>query len=218
MPGSFQLLASTFRANPELLTRTTLSLMYPKFQLEAVRESSLDLDPFLVLSLIRQESAFDEKAKSSANAYGLMQLQLPTARTFEKVAKNQLYDPKTNVRIGSKYFTHLLTRYSGEVGLALAAYNAGPERIKGWVRRYPMDNRLLFFDLIPVRETRDYVSSIVRNYYWYLRLYAAKNQEFKSVVQRIYWLSRPSLGQTQTLRLNGPSVPAPLIDLQQNSD
>lgn len=176
-PTSFQLLASIFRENPQFISRSTLELMYPLSQFEIIQKMSPSVDPYLVLSLIRQESAFNENAKSLAGAFGLMQLQLPTARNFEKVSRKQLYNPIINVRVGIKFFNRLLKRYQGEVELALAAYNAGPQRIQEWRKRYPVENRLLFLDLLPIRETRDYVSSIIRNYYWYLNLYAASEIE-----------------------------------------
>jgi soluble lytic murein transglycosylase len=65
-----------------------------------------------------------------------------------------------------------VTRYEGDVELALAAYNAGSEVVDKWARRYPVKNRLLFLDLIPYAETRNYVTLIGRNYYWYSKLYA----------------------------------------------
>lgn len=76
------------------------------------------------------------------------------------------------MRLGVRFFSHLLDRYSGDVELALAAYNAGPDRVDEWMRRYPfVENPMLFVDLIPFKETREYVASIARNYYWYLKLY-----------------------------------------------
>jgi soluble lytic murein transglycosylase len=99
------------------------------------------------------------------------------------VGKAQLMDPRTNVQVGVRYFSGLLQRFGGEAELALAAYNAGPERVEQWLSRYPADDRLLFVDLIPFRETREYVASIARNYYWYRELYLEKNRE-KSLAQR----------------------------------
>jgi soluble lytic murein transglycosylase-like protein len=75
-----------------------------------------------------------------------------------------------------RFFSRLVERYDGNVEFALAAYNAGPERVDVWRMRYPVENRLLFLDLIPFKETREYVASIARNYYWYQRLYPASGQ------------------------------------------
>lgn len=175
--NSFQLLASAFKMDSDLLSENTLGLMYPLIRWEEVEELSQTLDPFLVLSIIRQESAFDEDARSPAGAQGLMQLQPPTARRFQRVSKRQLYDPRVNIKIGVTYFSYLLQQNQGEAGFALAAYNAGPQRMKQWLKRYPIENRILFFDLLPIRETRDYVSSIARNYFWYHRLYGYKRKK-----------------------------------------
>lgn len=167
----FQFLATLYRENPFLITKSTLEFLYPMHQMDLVRDQSPRLDPYLVLSLIRQESAFNARARSPAGAIGLMQLLPTTARNFERVSKHQLLDPKVNVRVGVKYLSRLIKRYGFEVEMALAAYNAGPSRIDQWRKRYPVEDRLLFLDMMPVRETREYVSSIVRNYYWYVQLY-----------------------------------------------
>ncbi|MGZ3689746.1 MAG: lytic transglycosylase domain-containing protein, partial [Bdellovibrionota bacterium] len=167
----FQLMGSLFRENPFLLSRSTITLLYPLQKMSLLQGQTQKLDPYLIISLIRQESAFNDRAKSPAGALGLMQLQPSTARRFERVSKKQLLDPKTNIRVGVKYFTRLLRQYDNDVELALAAYNAGPQNVAEWQKRYPISNRLLFIDLMPLRETRDYVSSIARNYYWYQRLY-----------------------------------------------
>ena len=107
-----------------------------------------------------------------------MQLMPKTARKFERLRSTQkLYDPVTNVKIGSKFFSTLLTRYDGDAALALAAYNAGAKRIEDWVRRYPVKDRILFLDLIPFKETRQYVSAIARNYFWYNTLYPEVENE-----------------------------------------
>jgi soluble lytic murein transglycosylase len=100
-----------------------------------------------------------------------MQLMPNTARRMERVSKRELYDAKTNIRLGVRFFKQMMDRYNNVTELALAAYNAGPERVDEWLRRYPTDNRMLFVDLIPFKETREYVSFIGRNYYWYRLLY-----------------------------------------------
>ncbi len=168
----FSLMTAILREQPGLITKSTLEMLYPLRDFELIRNTGAAVDPFLVISLIRQESAFNQRAVSRAGARGLMQLMPATARRMERrVSKRQLFDPETNVRIGVKYFSYLLELYEGDVEHALAAYNAGPLRVNEWKQRYPTDNRLVFLDLIPFKETREYVASIARNYYWYLRLY-----------------------------------------------
>ncbi len=170
---NFRFMASAFRENPSLISRPTLEILYPTQFLEYVPAVQSHLDRFFTLSIIRQESAFDPNAASPARAMGLMQLQLPTARNYDKrVSIQQLWEPETNIRIGSKYINRLVESERGSIELALAAYNAGPGRIRQWKARYPITNRLLFIDLLPARETREYVSSILRNYFWYIKLYS----------------------------------------------
>ncbi len=95
----------------------------------AARESELPLS--LLLAVARGESDFDTRARSSANAYGLMQIQWPgTARHLGIRRLRDLYDPCTNVRAGARYLRELLDRYDGDLHLALAAYNYGPSRIR----------------------------------------------------------------------------------------
>ena len=95
----------------------------------AAGESGLPLS--LLLAVARGESDFDARARSSANAYGLMQIQWPvTARHLGIRRLRDLYDPCTNVGAGARYLRELLERYSGDLHLALAAYNYGPGRIR----------------------------------------------------------------------------------------
>ncbi|MFZ9595529.1 MAG: lytic transglycosylase domain-containing protein [Bdellovibrionia bacterium] len=168
---SFQVLAAAFRQDPQLITASTLKLMYPMGFFNHIQNLRTQMDPYLVLSLIRQESAFDEQASSPAGAHGLMQLQYNTARQWGRVIKKQLLNPQINLKLGVKYFKFLEKSFGGRIDLALAAYNAGPQRLKSWLNRYPIEEALLFIDSLPIQETRDYVTSIARNYYWYRKLY-----------------------------------------------
>ncbi len=171
----FRHLAPLFRDHQYLIGESSMRLFYPSSYFESELESGeverWGLDAFLLLSLIRQESAFQPRARSPAGARGLMQLMPRTARSFERVSLEALYDPEVNKRIGAKYLNQLLRRYDGDVELALAAYNAGPSRVTEWLRRYPTEDRMLMVDLFPFRETREYVAFISRNYFWYNTLY-----------------------------------------------
>jgi soluble lytic murein transglycosylase len=168
----FKILASLFHDQSDMLSLTALKMYFPLSHFDLLDSSETALDPYLVLSLIRQESAFNSRARSAAGARGLMQLMPATARQLGARSASALFDPKVNIRVGTKYLTHRLRNYDGDVELTLAAYNAGFARVDGWLKRYPSENRLLFLDLIPFRETRDYVSAIERNYYWYVQLYS----------------------------------------------
>ncbi len=174
----FKLLSSVFREDPNLISRSALQLFYPHHSNLTQGNQTGTLDSMLLLSLIRQESAFNTRARSPAGAMGLMQVMPKTARRFFKLrSPNQLYNPKLNLEVGSRYFSNLMKSYGGDAELALAAYNAGPKRVEEWLKRYPVKDRALFLDLIPFKETREYVSSIARNYFWYVSLYSDRLHE-----------------------------------------
>lgn len=168
----FKILNELFLDAPRTVSLQTLKLFFPLSYLEIVRHKQNQIDPLLILSLIRQESAFNKEARSIAGARGLMQVMPATARMVDRGRAALLNEPSVNIDVGTKYFISRLRQYEGDVELTLAAYNAGFNRVDDWRKRYPTDNRLLFLDFIPFRETRDYVSSILRNYYWYVILYS----------------------------------------------
>jgi soluble lytic murein transglycosylase len=168
----FRILDSVFRTQSEYVVDSTLKLFYPLKYLQYISENVSRVNPFLITALIRQESAFQEEAHSRVGAVGLMQLMPRTAKLMDRtVNRKKLFNPETNLRIGIRYFESLVDRFQGDVELALAGYNAGPEAVDRWKKRYPMTNRLLFLDLIPYSETRNYVTLIGRNYYWYSKIY-----------------------------------------------
>ena len=174
MISLFRMLDSVFRTQSEYVVDSTLKLFYPLKYLERISEESKKLDPLLIAALIRQESAFQETVKSRVGAVGLMQLMPATARLMDRrVKRRDLLKPEVNVRLGVRYFQMLVDRFNGDVELALASYNAGSEVVERWEKRYPTRNRLLFLDLMPFAETRNYVTLIGRNYYWYSRIYGS---------------------------------------------
>ncbi|NUM87744.1 MAG: lytic transglycosylase domain-containing protein [Bdellovibrionales bacterium] len=152
------------QASPPLLR-----LLFP-LKPEITRALDVDSDEALLLSLIRQESKFDAGALSHAGAVGLMQVMPATAERVGIAEPGLLWDPGENVRVGTRYLHQLLAQYEN-VELALAAYNAGPHRVDDWLKRYPTVDRMIFLDLIPFKETREYVAAIANNYWWYRRLY-----------------------------------------------
>lgn len=154
------------------VTLDTLNLFFPRAYTDQILNSAGLVDPVIVLSLIRQESAFDPFARSGADARGLMQLLPSTASKWLTNSKQELYDPSANVRVGVKYMETLFKRYDGNVEHVLAAYNAGLRNLDKWRQRFPQANTLMFMDLIPFKETRTYVAIILRNAYWYGRLMA----------------------------------------------
>ena len=130
--------------------------------------------PEFILSIIRQESEFDARANSYAGARGMMQLMKYTAKVVAKKA-NLKYsisgltkDPEYNIKLGSFYFNSLLEDYNGIYPFAIAAYNAGPNRVKTWrrVNGDPARNQLSYVDwieLIRFKETRNYVQRVLEN-------------------------------------------------------
>ncbi|MFN9065844.1 MAG: lytic transglycosylase domain-containing protein, partial [Bdellovibrionales bacterium] len=163
----FQVLGKLINDHPDFRTKSVKSMLFPNWYFESVSFHSSQVDPWLIQSLIRQESAFDPRARSRVGATGLMQLMPATARIYGKINRQQLKDPEQNVRVGVRFFERLLNRYDGNIHYSLAAYNAGPGKVDDWVKRYPTQDPQLFSDIIPYRETREYVAFILRNYYWY---------------------------------------------------
>ena len=128
----------------------------------------------LVLAIIRQESEFDPKANSYAGAKGMMQLMTYTAKLVAKQAKlpynkkRLTSDPKYNIKLGSYYFAGLLENYEGSYPFSIAAYNAGPKRVKYWrkLNGDPQKGKISYIDwieLIKFRETRNYVQRVLEN-------------------------------------------------------
>ncbi len=129
----------------------------------------------LILSIIRQESEFDLEANSHAGAKGLMQLMPYTAKLVSKQAKlpysksRLTTDPEYNINLGSHYIAGLILQYDGAYPFAVAAYNAGPNRVKYWKRinKDPQKKQVDYVDwveLIKFRETRNYVQRVLENY------------------------------------------------------
>ena len=141
------------------------------------RSAQAGVDPMLTAGLIRQESAYDPEARSGANARGLMQLLPKTARRFAKQARVRystpmLFEPDYNIHIGTIYFAGL-KRDFGSVESALAAYNAGEDRVTFWTTGQTYREPAEFVDSIPFTETREYVEIVTRNADIYRKLYGA---------------------------------------------
>ena len=134
------------------------------------------LDPFLVASLIRQESEFNPYAVSRANAVGLMQLLPKTGKLVAKEEKlkrynaSQLYTPAVNMQLGTRYFKGMVDKF-GSFEYALAAYNAGSDRVEEWMGQGKYRDAEEFVESIPFTETREYVQAILRNANVYRQLY-----------------------------------------------
>lgn len=143
----------------------------------------LDLDPNLLLAIIRQESAFDERALSRAGARGLMQIMPATGRLLARQARlrdfsvDDLWNPRTSIQFGARHLSDHLRYFDRterwRLGLALCAYNAGLNAARRWSKRLPDDDVDTFVESIPYRETRNYVKLVYRNYQVYSYLQGA---------------------------------------------
>ncbi|WP_263385449.1 transglycosylase SLT domain-containing protein [Granulicella arctica] len=138
------------------------------------------LDPYLVASLIRQESEFNAGVVSHANAYGLMQLLPSVGKAMAKKQgmknfnQNQLLNPVTNLQLGTMNLKLVLDRFGGQKEYALAAYNAGDTPIRAWLATGDYKDIPEFVESIPYTETREYVQAILRNREMYRQLYPSK--------------------------------------------
>jgi soluble lytic murein transglycosylase len=161
------------------LPRPYWEALFPKAYWTDLRKYSQlnGLDPYLVASLIRQESEFNALALSRANAVGLMQLLPKTGKSVAKQVKlkgysaPQLYTPAVNLELGTRYFKDMVDKYNGQFEYALAAYNAGTDRVGDWLGQGHYRDPQEFVESIPFTETREYVQAILRNASVYRQLY-----------------------------------------------
>jgi len=140
--------------------------------------TSNGLDPYLVAALIRQESEFNPSAVSRANAVGLMQLlpkvgrQVARQQKLKHFSTAQLFTPAMNLQLGTHYFRSMVDKFGG-LEYALAAYNAGADRVQDWQGQGKFRDAEEFVESIPFTETREYVQAILRNANVYRQLYGA---------------------------------------------
>lgn len=135
------------------------------------------VDPFLLLAIIRTESNFDIGQTSKKGAIGLMQVMPQTAdwviaqAAFDPMAKEYLDDPKVNIDIGTWYMAFLLKQYKGDLVLSIAAYNAGPGNVNTWIKNQRWDGRKETLEDIPYGETRHYVQRVLYYHKRYQEIY-----------------------------------------------
>jgi soluble lytic murein transglycosylase len=161
------------------IPRKVWETLFPRPFWEELRKNAAanHLEPHLVASLIRQESEFNPAAISSANAYGLMQLLPSVGKGMAKELKirhfstDELLVANTNLQLGTRYFKHMMDHFDGKVEYALAAYNAGSDRVDDWRKNGKFADMEEFVESIPFAQTRDYVQAIVRNAALYKLLY-----------------------------------------------
>jgi soluble lytic murein transglycosylase len=161
-----------------------IAKVYPSYYWDQVAAAAREakVDPYLVLSVIRQESFFNEDAVSRAGAIGLMQIMPQTGRILARSLgmgpfnRRQLFNPLQSIRMGSYFLAGQVRDFmegpTRAVGfeLGLAAYNAGPHVARKWVDRFPFEDPDTFVERIPYRETRLYVKKVLKNYTIYKSL------------------------------------------------
>jgi soluble lytic murein transglycosylase len=164
--------------DPHLLARGVRERLYPRPFYDRIRADGerYGADPPLLLALMREESRFDPRARSSATARGLLQLVIPTALDvarqlgLESVSGEDLYQPQVVIPLGAKYLSDLLRQFDGDACRAVAAYNAGPYQVRLWSRLSPPGEDA-FFSTINFDETRAYVARVLSSYETYREVY-----------------------------------------------
>ena len=134
-----------------------------------------DVDKELIYAIIKAESNFEAQAKSTKGACGLMQLMQTTAEEVArkinvKIDEDTILEPKVNINLGTKYISTLIEKYKN-IGLALAAYNAGSGNVDSWISNGIIKNDGSDIENIPYKETNNYVRKILRDYKIYQELY-----------------------------------------------
>ncbi len=161
------------------LIGSAYKLAYPRYWVEEVNiaGNKLEIDPFLIEALIREESYFNEKAKSKTGATGLMQVMPQTANyVISKLNEDMktladLNNPRVNIYIGSNYLKYLKERFNNNDLMVIAAYNGGEGSVNKWLKNYPSNDYDEFIEQIPYEETRNYIKRVFTNYHMYKKIY-----------------------------------------------
>ena len=173
---------------PEEMRKDEWDIFYPLAYWDIISQESRarSLDPYQVAGLIRQESVFNPRAVSSARAYGLMQVVVPTGVLTAKkygvdrtVTMDSLFEPRLNIQLGTAFLREQIDKY-GRIEYVAAAYNAGPGRVLQWRASLPLELDE-WAEAVPFRETRLYIQGVVRNTLQYRRLYD-QNGQFRTEV------------------------------------
>ncbi|MBK5260936.1 MAG: transglycosylase SLT domain-containing protein [Thermoanaerobaculia bacterium] len=158
-------------------------ILFPLNYWDAIRREAerRGHDPYLLASIIRQESGFEPTVVSNAGAVGLMQImpdeaaRIASLAGIEGISRERLFDPDENIAVGAAEYSQKLQIIGGNPTLAIAAYNAGEEAVGNWLARTSIDDMDLFVESIPFAETRLYVKSVTRNRFEYRRIYESSN-------------------------------------------
>ncbi len=167
--SSFKLFQDNIDSSTLSMNYRLIRLIFPTNYFDLIKKNADGLDPLIIISLMRQESAFNPLATSSVGAKGLMQLMPATAKRLNKKVKiKKLIDPETNIALGTQYLRFLADRFDGNLIFTLASYNAGEHRIDRWRKEiFRNSDPLSVIESIPYEETRNYVKLIYRNNFFY---------------------------------------------------
>ena len=159
------------------IDKVVMKKIYPLKYSEYVEKyaEEYNIDKYLVYAIIKAESNFEEDAKSTSNAVGLMQIMEATAiETANKIdiniSEEDLFNPELNIKLGLKYFTSLLEKYNN-CNLAIIAYNAGIGNVDKWIEDDIIKEDGTDIEKVPFKETNNYVRKILRDYKIYKELY-----------------------------------------------
>lgn len=153
---------------------------YPHQELVSKYCQEYEVDPYLVLAVIRTESRFYSKAESRVGARGLMQIMPETGQWIAKQMKiseyseDKLYQPAYNIPMGIWYLAYLDRSFSGNLAQLLAAYNAGDSKVRKWLSEGTWTGRQQDLEQIPYQETRQYMERVLFDYQVYRRIYREK--------------------------------------------
>jgi soluble lytic murein transglycosylase len=197
---------------PEEMTPEEWDVFYPLAYWDIIVQESRakNLDPYQVAGLIRQETIFMPRARSSARAYGLMQVLVPTAVLTAKkhgvnraITEEALYEPRLSIQLGTAYMKDQMDKF-GRIEYLAAAYNAGPHRMVQWRTSLPAEIDE-WAEAVPFKETRGYIQGVVRNRLQYQRLYDDKGK-FRPEVGSRAITRKPAISATPAPTHQDPTV------------
>lgn len=152
-------------------------LVYPIHYYKDIKEFSLNNNPVLLLSIVKEESHFDTKAVSGVGAKGLMQLMPQTANEVKNIYglkfsdDNYLFNPRNNIQLGSMYFSQLKKWNDNNEFYAVLSYNGGSSMVRTWKNTLTYSDRDDFLEQIPYLETQNYLKKVYKAYWNYARIY-----------------------------------------------
>lgn len=157
------------------------SYVYPRKHFDVIKEEAAknNIDPYLVLAVIKTESGFNKLATSKKEAKGLMQIMDTTAQDInnnanivENIEDTNLYDENINIALGCNYLKSLIDKYEGNYYIAICAYNAGMGNVNKWLNDGIISKDLNTSNInLPFEETNKYLNKVIKNYTIYRKLY-----------------------------------------------